>query len=242
MLKPNSKIEKLKALASAGFTANYSGAAVPKREDYLQNMGGKSHGGMVEVSNELEQITMDIDNTDEANELYAPIFGSYNFEKFPVPFSNTTVDFVGTVPSTGKGIVLRAGMGLTATQFREKFRNRPGTISEIDYDFGDSTQLSKDWIRHYSDGINETKKPFIPKTSYDINQQAVGRLITRNFFAEATDQFTLFVKLAKAPAAGATRTVSMTFTIGSQVSQEKMLRGITPVSTNQSSGLDVFGR
>lgn len=234
----NKRVAQLKGALSAS-VANYKGNKVPTTQDYiLGNMGGHVAPSAVEVEPTTKSVGVTITNTDEVNDLYAPLFGS--FEAYATPY-NGVADFAGTAAGSAKGIVI-SPRKMTLAQFRTRFDLEPAVITSVNYTFGDATQLEKEWVIRTSDGNDLTQRSFFPDESDDLYSQRENKLTTRNFVEQISRNTTIFVKVAKAPSSSVSRSVSLAFFIGQVVDTANLGQGKTPIRVYQQSTLSNFGR
>jgi hypothetical protein len=214
--------------------ASYNGNVMQTKSQFaLGNMAGSPSS--IQVTNTSKTIGINISNTDSVSALYAPLFGSFTADEYPVPF-NGVVDYAGTASATGRGIVLTAHSG-TVAQFNRYFTNKPGVVTEINYNHGDRTQLSKEWVLLDSDGNDQQKSTIFPTNYKSPDQYAQDFIVTRNFVKQITENTTFFVKVEKAISSTEARTVSMIFTIG-QIVDTSALAGVqSPIITYKASQL-----
>lgn len=205
--------------------SNFSG---DKRRDFV---GVSNFSGMdgLNYRDELEEIIIDILNTDEANDLAAPIFGAN--EGFVAPF-NGLIDFItGNTATAAKGIIIQP-QGYTLNELREKSKTSPFLITGMRYDFGDDTQLKQPWQRRRKEGTEISSKPYNPQGKRSLTNNIATVLDDPDFTMKVDAKTTLFVRVAKAISASVPRKIQLLLKVGTEVDIANALKGQSVVTRN----------
>ena len=220
----NSKINLLQAQAGQMLSA-YSG--MPNKSEYVANesfMAGKGTP-QIDYEPEIQELVVNISNTDEVNALYAPLFSVNEQNTYPTPF-NAVADRVGTVAGVGKGIVIEyEGYGAGSFEIRNRILTQPFTIIGARYDFGDNTQLKGNFVRRFKILEETREKPHRPRLRQELSNNVVTSLDDTTLFLPVNADSTLFVLVAKAPTALISRDIQLAFKLGTIFDQTNPMKG-----------------
>ena len=226
----NSKISKLSAQADAHISAYMGGAGLGgQREEYIaaSPYSGMA-GGNVTNSSKRKTITIDIFNTDNANDLWVPLFSAN--QNYAIPF-DTVRDKDGTLPTSGRGIIVTP-KNYELNELKEEARSKPFFTDCIRYSFGDQNQLELDWIITKKDGNAITNEGYEPFQDLESSQNISTFLTTKNFATEINGGTTLWVKVAKAHSASVPRKVQLMIYVASQIELNAALRNRSVITVN----------
>jgi hypothetical protein len=235
MKRSNLAIKGMRMEAESAFS-NYLGG---RKEEFIGMEGRRSYmDGSIAANPEVEEIIIDIINTDHNNSLAAPLFGAN--EGFALPFDGVA-DILGTVAGAGLGISIEP-QSYTLNELKEKSKNNPFTIMGIRYDFGDDVQLTKQWIKRYKDGMSITSTPYNPQTKRNLANSISSALDDPGYFQLIDAKAALFVVVAPALAAATLeapvkpRRIQLMLRVGTQVDTANALKGQSVVVKNGVTG------
>jgi hypothetical protein len=227
MLKRNRAISDIRRAAEQEFS-NYLGG---RKEEFVGMEGRRSHmDGGVSFNPEIEEIIIDIENTDTVT-LAAPLFGAN--EGFQLPFDGL-VDINGQAASLGKGIIITP-QSYSLNELKEKAKNTPFTIMGMRYVFGDEEQLTKQWVKRYKDGTSITQTPYNPQTKRNLANNIATALDDPNYFQLVDAKASLFINVAPALAGGA-RKIQVMFRVGTSFDPTNALKGQSVVVKSGVNG------
>jgi len=225
----NSRKAMLQAKAEKQFSA-FMGVENPN--EFIQPSRGYSGiSGAVNQNANLKPIIINITNTDENNELYAPIFGE-NAEP-AVPF-NGVADYKGVVAAASKGLIIEV-VDDTLKSLRKRTATRPFTVIGARYTFGDSAQLNLDWVIEKKEGSNLMRDNYLPSIDQELSNLISDKMETKRFQASVDDNTTIYFKIGKAINATTPRRVQIVLFVGAQTNLSDALKGKSVISVYESN-------
>lgn len=224
----SNKMQHYTNLAKASFSAATGiggnvGDYVGNESPYSGVMGrqsGASENGVESFDNQKE-LVIDIENTDEISDLWCPLF-SVNEGIIP-PF-NGTLDKDGVASAAAKGIVV-SYQGFTAAEINNMILSGPFVLAGVRYDFGDFTQLKKEWQIRTKVWEDVCSTPVRTGLRKNLNNNLETILDAPGFFQSITAESTLYVHIAKAHGIATPRAVQLAFNVSTRFSQDNIMKG-----------------
>ena len=225
----NDKIRFSTKQAEKAFS-NYTGelggsrnqfAGVPRNAaGSFYDSGNPQAAAGVAMYPDIEEIVINISNTDHVNDLNAPLFSYY--QNYAIPF-NGVADNTGVVAGTGVGIIITP-KGYTYAELQKMTGAQPMTALGLRYNFGSATQLKLDWTRQYKSRLLTATRPYYPSTNQNLANNITNTLDDPNFFSLLDGGTTIFVSVLKAPAFGSSTDVQVVFRMQTQVETQNILK------------------